>query len=89
MTSIALKTRMDAQAKIKELIPDLVISDIMMPGTNGIELCRLLKHNINTSHVPVVLLTAKVENIDFVKGFETGADLYVTKPFSTDVLETV
>ncbi len=77
----------DAQAKIKELIPDLVISDIMMPGTNGIELCRLLKHNINTSHVPVVLLTAKVENIDFVKGFETGADLYVTKPFSTDVLK--
>lgn len=77
----------EALQSLRNYSPDLIISDVMMPGTDGMEFCRRIKMDINTSHIPVVLLTAKVENEDFVKGFESGADLYVTKPFSTDVIQ--
>lgn len=66
---------------------DIIVSDIMMPEIDGTELCRRLKTDINTSHIPVVLLTAKVENDDVVTGFNSGADLYVTKPFSVAVIK--
>lgn len=77
----------EAFVKLESYSPDLIVSDVMMPGIDGMEFCRRLKQDINTSHIPVVLLTAKVEDSDFVTGFDSGADLYVTKPFSTDVIK--
>lgn len=73
--------------KIQKYLPDLVISDIMMPKMNGIELCKKSKDNINTSHIPVLLLTAKSSVENKIEGFETGADEYMPKPFSMQILE--
>jgi len=61
--------------------PDLIILDLMLPGINGLELCRLFRNNPETADIPVMMLTAKGEEIDKVLGFEIGADDYVTKPF--------
>lgn len=62
--------------------PDLVILDIMLPGMIGTEVCKTLKQDNETRHIPILILTAKGEEIDRVVGFELGADDYVTKPFS-------
>lgn len=72
--------------KAEEVMPDIIISDIMMPKIEGDRMCCQLKKMIITSHIPVVLLTAKAENEDFIKGWECGADDYITKPFSTKQL---
>lgn len=76
----------EALENIFRLLPDLVISDIMMPEMDGLELCRRIKQNIRLNHIPVILLTAKVREADNLEGLETGADAYITKPFNIDIL---
>lgn len=66
----------------KENHPDLIILDLMLPGINGLDVCKLLKKDSLTATVPVIMLTAKNEEVDKIVGFELGADDYVTKPFS-------
>ena len=72
----------EAMLALKRRIPDLVLLDLMLPDLPGTEICRRIKSDPRTRHVPVVMLTAKGEEVDRVVGFELGADDYVTKPFS-------
>jgi len=67
-------------------LPDLIITDVMMPEMSGTELCRHIKKNILTSHIPVILLTAKTSDRAQIEGFEAGADTYISKPFNMDIL---
>lgn len=76
----------NAYKSLEEEAPDLVLSDVVMPGTSGFELCRMIKENIQLCHIPVVLITAKAAVEDQVEGLNTGADAYVTKPFDPNYL---
>ena len=70
----------------EEHTPDIIVSDIMMPQKNGIELTRQLKSDIRTSHIPIILLTAKTTDDDKEEGYDSGADSYLTKPFTAKLL---
>lgn len=72
--------------EVRRMRPDLVLLDVMLPGLDGLEVCKSLKRDEKTRDIPVVMLTAKSEDIDIVSGLELGADDYVTKPFSPKVL---
>jgi len=72
----------DALRRVKEETYDLIILDLMLPGIQGMELCRILKSADDTSSVPIIMLTAKSDELDKVLGLEMGADDYITKPFS-------
>ncbi|MEZ0487344.1 two-component regulator propeller domain-containing protein [Fibrella aquatica] len=72
--------------KTLELLPDLVVSDVMMPRRNGLDLCRAIKQHPKTMHIPVVLLTARVAAMHELEGLETGADEYMAKPFNPKLL---
>jgi two-component system alkaline phosphatase synthesis response regulator PhoP len=67
-------------------VPDLIILDLMLPGIDGLDVCRELKHDPKTAHIPIVMLTVKGEESDIVIGLELGADDYITKPFSPKIL---
>ena len=82
----AVTTGEEALTAVREDPPDLVVLDLMLPGVDGLEVCKLLKRHPRTAAVPVVMLTAKGEEADVVAGLELGADDYVTKPFSPRVL---
>ncbi|MEI6275312.1 MAG: two-component regulator propeller domain-containing protein [Prolixibacteraceae bacterium] len=71
---------------VREFGPELVLTDVMMPGMNGNEFCRILKADLNTSHIPVLMLTALSSVESQMEGFETGADDYVVKPFDDRIL---
>jgi signal transduction histidine kinase/DNA-binding response OmpR family regulator len=85
-TVVDAKDGREGIQKAQMIIPDLIISDIMMPKVDGYELCRVLKSDVKTSHIPIILLTAKASEENILRGLETGSDDYITKPFSTKIM---
>ena len=78
---------LEAFEAIVDTLPDLVVSDVMMPKLDGFALLRRLKNNTKTSHIPVILLTTKIEHQSHLEGLECGADAYIDKPFNLEELQ--
>ncbi len=76
----------EAMMQLEERVPDLILLDWMLPKVSGIEVCRRVRNGTDTANVPIIMLTAKSEESDRIRGLNTGADDYVTKPFSTSEL---
>ena len=74
--------------KAQELVPDLIITDLMMPGMDGLEVCRQVRANDIINHIPIIVVTAKITEEERIRGLEAGADAYLTKPFNPDELRT-
>ncbi|MDD3118337.1 MAG: response regulator transcription factor [Victivallales bacterium] len=82
----AVETGEEALTAVKNSPPDLILLDLMLPGIDGLTVCRKLKSNDNTAHIPIIMVTAKSEEADVVVGLEMGAEDYIVKPFSTKVM---
>jgi len=76
----------EALRSVKSKVPDLVVLDLMLPGIDGLEVCKIFKNDASMVKVPIIILTAKGEEADIVTGLELGADDYITKPFSPRIL---
>ena len=76
----------EALAHVRASLPDLIVLDVLLPGLDGLEVCKALRRNPATASIPIVMLTARSEDADVVAGLELGADDYLTKPFSPRVL---
>lgn len=81
-TVITASNGVEALARVKEGLPDLVVMDVMMPLMDGFETLKQLKSDPETARVPVIMLTAKAQDADVFHGWQSGADLYLTKPFN-------
>lgn len=78
----------EGMIKAKELSPHLIVTDLLMPKMNGVDMTKALKQDFDTCHIPIIMLTAKAANEDKIEGYQTGADAYLTKPFDFEVLES-
>ena len=76
----------EALAHVRSSTPDLIVLDVLLPGLDGLEICKALRRNPTTAGIPIIMLTARSEDADVVAGLELGADDYLTKPFSPRVL---
>lgn len=83
---LVARNGMEAMEIVKEFLPDIVLLDIMMPDVNGYEICKYIKNTKKLSHSKVVFLSAKSTDADIQKGYDLGASLYISKPFSTRLL---
>ena len=72
--------------KVREMRPDLILLDLLLPGINGLDVCSILKSDTQTKSIPIIMLTALGQEKDIVKGLDSGADDYITKPFSVEIL---
>lgn len=86
-TILAENNGLDGYKSAVNNVPDIIISDVMMPKMDGITLCKKIKTSEQSSHIPVILLTAKASDSNRIKGLKTGADVYIAKPFSVEVLK--
>lgn len=80
----AVNTAMDGESgleKIRSDSPDLIVLDIMLPGLDGLSICRMVRHDTATTHIPIIMLTARGTEVDKIVGLESGADDYIVKPF--------
>ena len=77
---------LDGENKILNLLPDIIITDLMMPGIDGLELCRRIKNNIKVSHIPVILLTASMDTQNERQGYIEGVEAFISKPFDLEIL---
>ena len=84
--TVTVTTGESALSTAFEINPDIIILDLMLPGVNGMEVCRILSGDERTSHIPILMLTARSEDDDIIAGLEAGADDYITKPFSPKIL---
>ncbi len=90
MTVIEAQDGTEAVEKLKTTVPDVVVTDVVMPKMNGYELCRWIKNNDSTKNVPVVMCTTKSEEFDKYWGIKQGADAYITKPYQpADLIKTI